>query len=180
MPTPNRNQHATAERIPGAVPVALSIREVAKQTGLSAAVLRVWEFRYGWPRPGRRENGYRIYPITLIPVLQAVREEIERGRTIGDLLRDPVWSEIMESGRLPVVAQPAEPPRPDWSTIPQPPSKEAGDLRAKLECALERGDTGTVAWVEAQAGRLHPREREVAVTAVLELWRSCRALDAGR
>ncbi len=86
MPTPNRNQHATAERIPGAVPVALSIREVAKQTGLSAAVLRVWEFRYGWPRPGRRENGYRIYPITLIPVLQAVREEIERGRTIGDLL----------------------------------------------------------------------------------------------
>ena len=86
----------------------------------------------------------------------------------------------MESGRLPVVAQPAEPPRPDWLTIPQPESKDARDLRAKLECALEQGDTGTVAWVEAQAGRLHPREREVAVTAVLELWRSCRALHAGR
>jgi len=79
-----------------------------------------------------------------------------------------------------VVAQPAELPRPDWSTIPQPPSKEARDLRAKLERALEQGDTGMVAWVEAQAGRLHPREREVAVTAVLELWRSRRALDAGR
>lgn len=180
MPKPDPKKRSTAELTPEAIPVTLSIREVAEQTGVTEEVLRVWEHRYRWPRPGRRPNGYRFYPITLVPVLRAVREELDRGRAIGDLLRDPVWSEIMESGRLPVVAQPAEPPRPDWSTIPQPPSKEARDLRAKLECALEQGDKGAVAWVEAQAGRLHPREREVAVTAVLELWRSCRALNAGR
>ncbi len=174
------NQHSTAELTPEAVPVHLSIREVAKQTGLSESVLRVWEHRYRWPQPGRRSNGYRFYPITLIPVLQAVREEIERGKTIGDLLRDPVWTEIMESGRMPVETQISEKPRPDWSSIPQPQSEAARTLRVKLEAALERGDTGMVAWVEAQAGRLHPREREVAVTAVLELWRTRRDLDTER
>lgn len=62
-------------------------------------------------------------------------------------------------------------PPPDWSTIPQPQTASARSLREKLERALERGDAGTVAWVEAQAGRLHPRERETTVTAVLALWR---------
>jgi hypothetical protein len=171
MPPPHRDQHSTAELTPEAVPVALSIREVAKQTGISESVLRVWEGRYGWPRPGRRSNGYRFYPITLLPLLQAVREEIDRGRTIGDLLRDPVWSGILETGQLPVKDEPVVLPPPDWSTIPKPQSATACSLRQKLERALERGDAGTVAWVEAQAGRLHPRDRETTVTAVLALWR---------
>lgn len=174
MPKPSHDQHSTAELTPEAVPVHLSIREVAKQTGLGEAVLRVWEARYGWPRPGRRSNGYRFYPLALVSVLQAVRVEIERGKTIGDLLRDPVWAEIMETGRMPEETQVVEKPRPDWSSIPQPQSEGACELRAKLESALERGDAGTVAWVEAQAGRLHPREREMAVTAVLALWRQLR------
>jgi hypothetical protein len=169
MPTPRRDQHTTAELMPEAV--ALSIREVAKQTRISESVLRVWEMRYGWPRPGRRSNGYRFYPITLLPLLQTVREEIDRGRTIGDLFRDPVWSGILETGRLPVRDEPVVLPPPDWSTIPQPQSASARSLREKLERALERGDAGTVAWVEAQSGRLHPREREATVRAVVALWR---------
>lgn len=182
MATPKPTQRSTAKPTPKAASVALSIREVAKQTGLTQAVLRIWELRYGWPRPGRRANGYRAYPVCLIPVLQAVREEMDRGRTIGDLLRDPVWSAILESGRLPTKEAPVEPLHPDWSTIPQPQGAEARSLRAKLEQALEREDSGAVALVKAQAGRLHPREREVAVTAVLTLWQQCRSgkVDTGQ
>lgn len=172
MPTPERTQHPTAELTPEAVPVAMNIREAAKQTGISASALRIWELRYGWPRPERRANGYRSYPISLIPVLQGIRKEIDRGRTIGDLLRDPSWSEILAVGRLPVKPVPVEAAPPDWSTIPQPQSAEARNLREKLEQALLRRDKGTVAWVEAQGGRLHPREREVAITEVARLWRT--------
>lgn len=170
--TTRKTDHHSPAGHPAAIPAGLSIREVAKQTGISQPVLRVWELRYGWPRPDRQANGYRSYPISLIPVLKAVREEIDRGRTIGDLLRDPVWSGILESGRLPVKAVPVEAPPPDWSTIPQPQSPEARSLRTKLEQALERGDAGTVAWVESQAARLHPRERDVAITRIVRLWQT--------
>jgi len=46
MPKPDPKQHSTAELTPEAIPVALSIREVAEQTGISDEVLRVWEQRY--------------------------------------------------------------------------------------------------------------------------------------
>ena len=37
------------------------IKEAAKQTGVSASRLRVWELRYGFPQPGFASNGYRVY-----------------------------------------------------------------------------------------------------------------------
>lgn len=148
----------------------LPIRDVAQRTGLKPTLLRVWERRFGWPRPHRRENRYRVYPVSLIAVLRAVKEQIKGGRTIGELLRDPYWSGIMDAGCLPGIASEKRPP-PDWSTIPLPESDEARGLRARLEAALEQGDAGTVAWVEAQAERLHPRERGPAITEVLTLWR---------
>jgi hypothetical protein len=172
MPTPRYDQQSTAELTPEAIPVALSIREVASQTGISEEVLRIWEHRYGWPRPGRRANGYRTYPLEVVPLLQAVRQVLERGRAIGDLLRDPIWSGILESGRLPVTESSERPSCPDWSTIPQPSSEAAQKVRVALEQALQRGDQGAVARIEAGIGRLHPRDREAAVTAILCLWRS--------
>lgn len=146
------------------------MREVVRQTGLGAHVLRIWEARYGWPCPGRCANGYCAYPVSMIPVLRAVREQLDRGRTIGDLMRDPSWGKIMEDGRLPVAASVAKPDPPDWSTIPLPQGEEACELRAKLEAALEQGDAGKVALIEAQGERLHPRERGPAITSVVALW----------
>lgn len=40
---------------------ALTIGELVEQTGVSAATLRVWESRYGFPVPHRRASGHRRY-----------------------------------------------------------------------------------------------------------------------
>src|ERR1043165_3276141 len=135
---PRRDQ-SIADLTPEAVPTGIPIGALAEQTGLSESVLRIWEQRYGWPRPRRLPNGYRVYDVVIIPLLRAVHDELKDGRTIGDLLRDPHWSPILEAGRLPEAPAVAK-PRPDWTTIPQPEDPHARRLRASLEQALERGD----------------------------------------
>ena len=101
MRTPdNAEDNQVADLTPEALPTYLSIGDFAEQTGFSESVLRVWEQRYGWPKPRRLANGFRVYPIGLIPLLLAIRKELANGKTIGLLLRDPYWSESMENGRL--------------------------------------------------------------------------------
>ncbi len=39
----------------------LSIREVARETGVSEGTLRMWETRYGFPEPERLPSGHRRY-----------------------------------------------------------------------------------------------------------------------
>lgn len=39
----------------------MTISELARRTGLTPAVLRTWESRYGFPRPTRLESGHRRY-----------------------------------------------------------------------------------------------------------------------
>jgi DICT domain-containing protein len=39
----------------------MGIREVAERTGLAAGTIRMWEQRYGFPRPERSPSGYRRY-----------------------------------------------------------------------------------------------------------------------
>lgn len=163
-PPPDAGDYSTSSQ------ELLSIAKVSQCTGLSEAVLRAWESRYGWPRPLRGENGYRQYPGSLIAVLQRVAEEVRGGRAIGDLLRDPAWQAIMESGRLPEAKPPRAMEAPDWSTIPWPESPHGRDVRTRLERALLTRDMGLVAWAQAEAGRLRPLEREHAVLALLRLW----------
>lgn len=42
-------------------PATLSIGDLAERTGLTAATLRVWETRHGFPAPHRRGSGHRRY-----------------------------------------------------------------------------------------------------------------------
>lgn len=178
MRTPdNVDDNHVADLTPEALPTYLSIGDFAEQTGFSESVLRVWEQRYGWPKPRRLANGFRVYPIGMIPLLLAIRKELANGKTIGLLLRDPYWSDSMEKGRLPQ-ATAATKPRAEWSLIPQPQSSEAQRLRSQIEQALERHDHCAVARIEAEAMRLRASEREVAVTAVVRYWRSLSDLPA--
>ncbi|GAA5147380.1 hypothetical protein GCM10023340_19730 [Nocardioides marinquilinus] len=57
----------------------MSIGEVAELTGVSVATLRVWESRYGFPRPHRRASGHRRYDGDVVAAVRDVVRRRERG-----------------------------------------------------------------------------------------------------
>ncbi|HVG17444.1 MAG TPA: MerR family transcriptional regulator [Blastocatellia bacterium] len=59
------------------------IGTVAKLTGLSADVVRVWERRYGAIRPARSEAGTRLYSDAEVSRLRRLRQAVEKGHNIG-------------------------------------------------------------------------------------------------
>ncbi|MBM4121137.1 MAG: MerR family transcriptional regulator [Nitrospira sp.] len=61
------------------------IHRVAKLTGLSKDVIRVWERRYGLVQPSRGSNRYRIYTDEDVSLLRYVKSEMDKGHSIGDL-----------------------------------------------------------------------------------------------
>ncbi len=61
------------------------IHRVAKLTGLSKDVIRVWEKRYGLVKPLRSANRYREYTDEDVALLRFLKEELDRGQTIGAL-----------------------------------------------------------------------------------------------
>ena len=61
------------------------IHRVAKLTGLSKDVVRVWERRFGLVKPSRSANRYREYSDDDVALLRFLKGELERGQTIGAL-----------------------------------------------------------------------------------------------
>ncbi len=61
------------------------IHRVAKLTGLSKDVIRVWERRYGLVKPSRSSNRYREYSDEDVALLRFVKTQMEQGATIGGL-----------------------------------------------------------------------------------------------
>lgn len=67
----------------------LPIGTVERETGLSKDVLRVWEHRYGFPRPERDSNGDRAYPAQQVRRLQLIRRLMDAGHRPGKIVRLP-------------------------------------------------------------------------------------------
>ena len=61
------------------------IHRVAKLTGLSKDVIRVWERRYGLVKPSRSSNRYREYNDEEVALLRFVKGQIDQGVPIGTL-----------------------------------------------------------------------------------------------
>lgn len=61
------------------------IHRVAKLTGLSKDVIRVWERRYGLVTPSRSSNRYREYSDDDVALLRFVKAQMDQGATIGGL-----------------------------------------------------------------------------------------------
>lgn len=57
----------------------LSIGDLAEATGLSVAVLRAWERRYGFPEPARLASGHRRYRAADVPRLRLMAAALARG-----------------------------------------------------------------------------------------------------
>jgi MerR family transcriptional regulator, light-induced transcriptional regulator len=70
-----------AEELSGA-----SIRVVANRTGIAADTLRVWERRYGFPRPARRPGGSRVYSEDEVLRLQLIARAMAAGFRPGEVV----------------------------------------------------------------------------------------------
>ena len=69
----------TGAEAQGAVPTGLAIGDLAARTGLTPAVLRMWETRYGFPRPQRLASGHRRYVETDVAAVAEVLRRRDAG-----------------------------------------------------------------------------------------------------
>jgi len=61
-----------------------SIRVVSRMTGLSPDTLRMWERRYGYPKPTRADSGVRLYARSDIDRLTLIARGIKVGYRVGE------------------------------------------------------------------------------------------------
>jgi DNA-binding transcriptional MerR regulator/methylmalonyl-CoA mutase cobalamin-binding subunit len=64
----------------------LNISAVERETGLSKDVLRMWERRYGFPKPVRDENGERQYTVAEVAKLRAIKRLMDVGTRPGKII----------------------------------------------------------------------------------------------
>ncbi len=74
----------------------LSIGDLARATGVTAATLRVWESRHGFPRPLRLRSGHRRYSQEHVDAVLEVR----RRRDAGLRLAVAIQQIVSEAGGL--------------------------------------------------------------------------------
>jgi hypothetical protein len=64
----------------------LSIAAVERDTGIPKDTLRVWERRYGFPKPGRDVYGERSYPRVQLEKLRLIKRLLDAGHRPGKLV----------------------------------------------------------------------------------------------
>src|SRR5690606_2041382 len=64
----------------------LNITAVERDVGLSKDVLRVWERRYGFPKPERDAHGERLYPLDQVERLRLIKRLMNQGHRPGRLM----------------------------------------------------------------------------------------------
>ena len=115
------------------------IHRVAKLTGLSKDVIRVWERRYGVVQPLRGANRYRLYTDDDVVLLRYLKAELEKGQSIGELVAQG-HDELLSRAKA-IDTTTVERPTPYTSLI--------GELTATLDPldreAFERRLNGAVA-----------------------------------
>ena len=79
-------------------PAPATIATVERETGLSKDSLRVWERRYGFPRPKRDSNGERVYPADQVERLRMISRLIDGGFRPGKIVNAPM-SELIAHAR---------------------------------------------------------------------------------
>jgi methanogenic corrinoid protein MtbC1 len=138
-----------------------SIRIASRLTAIELGTLRVWERRYGFPRPDRTSGGARMYSQADVEALKLIRRALELGYRPGDV----VGKSSEELGQLIIVASQAP------SRIAQPAPTVDALLRA-----LGKDDVATLrAGLQRAAAELGPRSFVVQVAQPLsvrvgELW----------
>jgi DNA-binding transcriptional MerR regulator/methylmalonyl-CoA mutase cobalamin-binding subunit len=136
----------------------IGIAAVERETGLSKDTLRVWERRYGFPKPSRDANGERAYPSEQVHLLRRIRRLMDRGARPGRIFAmgvDALEAKARDEALAPAPdGQPAE--------IELLRRHRIAELRAALEQTALRGGlyefvTGVAAPLTAQVGEAWAR-----------------------
>jgi DNA-binding transcriptional MerR regulator/methylmalonyl-CoA mutase cobalamin-binding subunit len=90
----------TNDQSSGGVGLSFSIGQVERETGLSKDTLRVWERRYGFPRPARDDSGERVYDAAELDKLRVIKRLLDAGFRPARLV-DMSLSELLEVGAPP-------------------------------------------------------------------------------
>jgi len=142
------------------------IQMVAKITGLSKDVIRIWERRYGLVKPSRSANRYREYSDEELALLRFVKAQMEQGATIGSLAAE---------GRESLVAR-MQATTPLSAEEQKPHDRLVDDLIGSLDpldkAGFERKLNGAVAVIpfdEAVQRILFPLQRRIG-----DLWHEGR------
>lgn len=94
------------------------IRTVAQMTGMSPALLRAWEARYGIVTPERTESGYRLYSDQDVALFLGAQRMVRQGLAPMQVARLP-RNKLLEAGGL--------------STLTSAPAVEASNARSYSE-----------------------------------------------
>ncbi|MCC6215767.1 MAG: MerR family transcriptional regulator [Polyangiaceae bacterium] len=81
-----------------------SIRVTARLTGLSADTLRMWERRYGFPKPVRNPNGVRAYSADEVERLVLISRALKAGYRAGEVIHrspDDLRHALLEAAHAP-------------------------------------------------------------------------------
>lgn len=83
------------------VDALMPIRDVERQTGIAQATLRIWEKRYGFPRPLRDQFGDRVYPLHQVQRLHLVRQLLDKGMRPSKILSgNPALEHLVAQNNL--------------------------------------------------------------------------------
>ncbi|MBX3733717.1 MAG: MerR family transcriptional regulator [Verrucomicrobiae bacterium] len=126
-----------------------SIKVVARRTGLSPHVIRVWEKRYGTVRPQRSGGNQRLYSEDDVQRLSLLKQATDAGHSIGNITHLHVADlhTLLLSAPAPVPAEASDlrrltahaPPRDATALIESAHTAVAAMDAAALERVLEEG-----------------------------------------
>ena len=85
-----------------------SIAALERELGIGKDTLRVWERRYGFPKPTRDAKGGRLYPADQVGRLRLVRRLLDQGMRPHQLLALPVGKlQALSEASLPAASETA-------------------------------------------------------------------------
>jgi DNA-binding transcriptional MerR regulator/methylmalonyl-CoA mutase cobalamin-binding subunit len=101
------------------LPVNIAVAE--RETGLGKDTLRVWERRYGFPRPVRYAHGDRAYPRDQIERLRQIKRLLDSGHRPGRIVgaTDEELQRLTVDAPRSAVPEPADAGRPDDEFQPE-------------------------------------------------------------
>ncbi|HEX3255688.1 MAG TPA: MerR family transcriptional regulator [Gaiellaceae bacterium] len=76
----------------------LRIGELSRRTGVKPDLLRAWERRYGLLDPQRTSGGFRLYPLTDVERIEAMRSHLARGLSAAEAARLAKQDEAAPAG----------------------------------------------------------------------------------